>query len=519
MQDEKNLSIGRFYGIDRSADDTELPVEYAADACNFDTRDGNLKVSGGFEKAYYNGISGMGIQRILPFFKRDGTSYLLAFAKNPAGTTRKLYYATMGRGADWQEIGLPGIGIGERVFSFVNYQREEDDIILLADGSWLKLWNGEQGSALEYVAAPDAPLGLRYIALGNERLWGAGIADQPDRVYYSKPYKPTDWQQNESDPDKNGGYIDLPSWERGGRIVGICEAFGDILVFKENDIFRIYGDTPSDFKTLRISGAPGPMNNRCIVKYGGLVYYMSRQGLCIYDGNRAYLPDINDKAGTLWSVTQYDTQDRSFLWAKEDGMFVSVPGEILKGDGDSFFWEIVDNAMNVEYDPKRATWMRRGGFFPLDMCSFSFSGVGNNRNILLFVTGDSYVYGFFENARDYDGQPIRAYWETPWMDFKRKDVLKTVTASYLFGSGAPGARLVLEAMSEKKKKRRVVAAPGADSTIRCRIKIKGRRIKFRFANYLDPLEQEYLGEAAEEIAAGPIELKSGAQFLMELEED
>ncbi|MGI6168249.1 MAG: hypothetical protein ACOYI4_00845 [Christensenellales bacterium] len=519
MREEKNLSIGRFYGIDRSLDDTELPVEFASDACNFDTREGNLKVCKGFEKAYYNGIAEMRIQRIMPFFRREGQSFLLAYAKNQEGTQSKLYYAGMQRGGSWQELGLPSVGIGERIFSFVNYQREQDDIILLADGSWLKLWNGEAASPLEYVPVPQAPLGLRYIALGNERLWGAGVANEPDRVYYSKPFQPTDWQQDESEPDRNGGYIDLPTWESGGRIVGICEAFGDILVFKENDIFRIYGDTPSDFKTLRVFGAPGPMNHNCIVKHGGLVYYMSRQGLCVYDGNRAYLLDINEKAGTLWSMTQYDTQDRAFLWAWEDKLFISVPGEVLTGGGGSFFWEIMDNGMNVEYDPKRGTLMRRDGFYPLAMGSFSFAGVGNVRDILLFVTGDSYVYGFFDGALDYDGVPVKAYWETPWMDFKRKDITKTVTASYIFGGGDDGASIIVEAMSEKKKKRRVVATRVREGTVRCRIRVRGRRVKFRFANYLDPLELEYLGEQGEEICAAPIELKSGVQFLLDMEED
>jgi hypothetical protein len=47
---------------------------------------------------------------------------------------------------------------------------------------------------------PNDIVKFGVIASYNERIWGAGIEGDPDKLMYSAPYDPFDWEQNTEDP-------------------------------------------------------------------------------------------------------------------------------------------------------------------------------------------------------------------------------------------------------------------------------------------------------------------------------
>ena len=516
--EEMIWKVDQFYGIDNSVDDTNLPAGNAATAANFDTTQGNLKVCGGYSNGFENGISGQEIRKLMPFYQKNTGGKLLVLAWNPTSQEAHVYYNTNTASGTWTQLNDPGVSIGNQIFSYINYQREEDDIILFADGAWLKYWNGTTNDIAK-INVPYAPLGIKYVALGNERVWGAGIGNEPDRVYYSKPYQPTDWYDDESDPDQNGGYIDLPTWDKGGRIIGLCEAFGDMIVFKENDIFRIFGEYPSQFSTDRLSGIEGPISHNAIVKYDNIVYYLGKNGIYLYDGARVSRLSASDKMRDAWEWLTFEKESTARMTVFEGKLYLSLPTMEIETVDNVTTSNIVPNSLFLVYDLKRNTFMKREGLTAKEFATYRFEGDGNKKEWLLFANHSSMVYKLDDDALNNGEEPVKAYWETPWMDFKRKDVTKRVTATYAVGAGSAGAQLVLEAMNEKRKKEKVIPVPQADKTMRTRIRIRGRRIKFRLANYRDaagtPGESGYIPK----IEAKPLELKSGVQFTIELDED
>jgi hypothetical protein len=112
------------------------------------------------------------------------------------------------------------------------------------------------------------------------------------------------------------------------------------------------------------------------------------------------------------------------------------------------------------------------------------------------------------------GDPcLKAHWDIPWMDFKNKDAVKSVELGYLCGQGEAGACLVIEAWTEKKRKRRVVPLSAPAKVVRTRIKVRGRRVKLRLSNYADA------GDGLDAVPPAELTLLSGIQIAMEMEED
>ncbi|MGI6175592.1 MAG: hypothetical protein ACOYJC_05380 [Christensenellales bacterium] len=512
---EKVLRIDWFSGIDRSVDDANLPLHAAHHAVNFDTSKGNLRVACGYTKAFEQEVEGaqpLRCRYLIPYYMRDTTQGLMVMAREGEGlgAEQALFYRQDGTDV-WTRLGMD-IGMNERLYSFVNYQWDAYAIVLMADGSWLKYWDGQSG-AIKRIETEYAAMGLRYIAVGNERVWGAGSLANPDRVYYSKAYNPLDWRSNEPAPDANGGYIDLPSWEKGGRIIGICEMFGDMIVFKENDIFRIYGAVPSQFQVARLSGVEGPVNNRTIVKHGNMIYYLAKNGLYVYDGTRAYLLEVSAKADYAWRYLDYDVNGLAHICVHRDQIFISLPGEKAVVQGGVTTMQVQDHGRLLVYDIRKNTFMERTGFDAYSFLEYKRTGDGQHKDVLFFARQDGFVYELNEGVCVYDGQPIPAYWETPWMDFKKKDAVKTLEVVYAFGRGEENALLVVDVITDRKGKQKVMRLHEDGGVLRIFVRARGRRIKLRFANYreqkgdLHAIEPKY------------IEIMGGILMRLEADED
>ena len=96
------------------------------------------------------------------------------------------------------------------------------------------------------------------------RIFGSGL-DNPDRVYYSKIQ-----DQNTSVEFSDSLYISVPP--EGGDITGLSVLDANLIIFKENSVYRIYGDGPNDTgaggsysEPLRISSSYGASEHKSIV--------------------------------------------------------------------------------------------------------------------------------------------------------------------------------------------------------------------------------------------------------------
>lgn len=187
----------------------------------------------------------------------------------------------------------------------------------------------ESGSLSVARRAPE----LDFLCQNENRLWGC----KGDSIWCSKLGDPYNWYVFD------GLGTDSFSVETGtpGDFTGCISFLGYPIFFKQNYIFKIYGDLPSNFQVMK-SATMGVMagSGKSLAVAGEVCFYLSRNGVCAYSGGiptliadafggesyrnavggsdgRKYYVSMADSAGA-WQLFVYDPA-RGF-WHREDGL-------------------------------------------------------------------------------------------------------------------------------------------------------------------------------------------------------
>jgi hypothetical protein len=254
-------------------------------------------------------------------------------------------------------------------------------------------------------------------------VWASGIADEPDTVYWSRAYDPTDWTADSTYPEAGGGFVLIPTWN-GGRVRGLKNFFNDVVVFKDEDIFRVYGTYPGNYEVVRVHGVTGPIAERTIVPWGDRVFFFSRDGLCAYNGVSAS-PIDKGRAARFFSTIDYDrAKETACAIVHRDRLYLALPET-----GQSA------NSAILEVDLRRGVWTLRRGIRADDFLAWE--------DRLLFCNDTGFVYALDEGDT-YDGAPINAYWEGRTNDFGDKAAWKRGGTLRALGSGEAVFRQITE---------------------------------------------------------------------------
>lgn len=132
----------------------------------------------------------------------------------------------------------------------------------------------------------------------NRRLWAGQDRNFPSRLYYTSidnPRDSTDRFENGIHPIGGPGDIEF--------IMGLYSfgfRTGRLLIFKETSTWLLSGFGISDWVLDKISSKYGCISHQTIVERRGVVYWLSREGLCSYDGNRVGLVDASRNITKYW---------------------------------------------------------------------------------------------------------------------------------------------------------------------------------------------------------------------------
>jgi hypothetical protein len=188
------------------------------------------------------------------------------------------------------------------------------------------------------VSCPD----IDYACVYNNRAFGV----KGDNIYASALGKYNTWA------DFTGENTDSWAADTGtdGDFNGVIECNGHVLIVKSDCIFELYGTKPSNFTLQLVSPAIGCIDGRSLVVIGGILYFLSHDGIYAYsgsvpenisiklnekyvcgaagsDGRRYYISLFN---GTEFNLYVYDTY--SGMWNREDKLevlsFVSIGNEL-----------------------------------------------------------------------------------------------------------------------------------------------------------------------------------------------
>lgn len=135
-------------------------------------------------------------------------------------------------------------------------------------------WDGSTATALS-ATPPDDGAG-KYIRSHKGKMWMAGVADFPFRLYYSTSLDPEDWSS--SDPS-NGGSLDLIEDGDPGGITAIFPSFQDRLyIATRRSIYELTGDSPEDFFLRPVSQGVGCLSHLSVVSAANDIFFASDRG-------------------------------------------------------------------------------------------------------------------------------------------------------------------------------------------------------------------------------------------------
>lgn len=172
----------------------------------------------------------------------------------------------------------------------------------------------------------------------ENRLWGA----KGKEIFASKLGDPFNWNCFEG--LSTDSYY-MQTMDKGAITAGI--SFGYPRFFREDSMTTVYGSMPSAFQTHRteLSGVKSGEKNS-LERMGGLLFWLSADGVVIYDGSKTYL---QEQVFGAWKMSRVISKagGRKLYMAADLGKHPLADGERLKAvlcyDAESGLWTKEDD--------------------------------------------------------------------------------------------------------------------------------------------------------------------------------
>ncbi|MCD8377086.1 MAG: hypothetical protein LUD69_09105 [Oscillospiraceae bacterium] len=252
------------------------------------------------------------------------------------------------QGANWEDYFSAGDAV-----SIAGSALEENNATIIVreiEGDYLRFYENsftvsEEGETL--TVSRDVP-DLDFLCENENRLWGC----KEDTIYASKLGDIFNW--NVFDGLSTDSYaVDVGS---AGDFTACCSYLGYPCFFKEDHIYKVYGDKPSNFQVMGSAnlGVERGSAASCAVA-GEVLYYLSRTGVCAWSGGLPqsipapggtercrhggrYFVSMADSGGE-YHLFVYDT--RLGQWHREDALEVlgfGWDGELYFLDSGGTLW-------------------------------------------------------------------------------------------------------------------------------------------------------------------------------------
>ena len=306
---------------------------------------------------------------------------------------------------------------------------------------------------------PSEDIKFGVIARYNERIWGAGIEGDPDKLMYSTPYNPFNWQQNTEIPEDGAGDILQPSWD-GDKFVALRQYGDNLLAVKRNSIWRIYGTDPSSFTMSQQYGS-GTIVENTLVVFNDRAYMLGQNGMMIYDGTGVYAFKQENVRILMEKQVNYSAIDKACAWMRDRTYCLALPI-----NGSSYC-----NAV-LEYNTAEDTLaLRTGvsvdGFLQVDDRLFYTSATEPGR-----------VY----EMQDRIGMTIPCKWVSGWQDLGLKQSVKSAFVLYMMVESEAPVELRVGIRTEKKLKQKIINTKPGKMT-RLHLNLQGREFRLEIQSY------------------------------------
>lgn len=463
------LTIGQFTGIDTSRGLYSKDYSTSYDAINFIARNGFLRTFKGVH-AEYSQLPVNGKRLFQAFFRTQDNADMTCIMAFGGGKV----YALLNN--NWVKL---GDGFSSDEWQCVNYRKDDTDLLIMTNGhECMRTWNGTD-TALSTITPEQGqePIVFSHLTLIYERLWGAVHPDTPDRIYWSESFAPDNWEFNPDLPDSGGGFVDVATFD-GGRIRAVKAAFDDVLIFKDKSMHRLNGTYPGDFNLTQVYGTEGTLASKTIVNTADRLYFLSSDGLCVYDGM------------TVSSLAHTGDRKLKYVWQSLDPAHIADACAVICDDVLYMAVPLLDGSEVPSENNRVIEYNLRDGTYNI----VAIDGITDwlvyreGQQETLYCLIDDQIYRYDSGTSMPDGGPVEAVWTTPYIDCgtlasKKATgrIYMSVYAKSLDVTKKPQIRLTM--ISDKGKERmKVLDLNDGTTIIRKRVKVRGRAFRLRIEN-------------------------------------
>ncbi|MEZ4627428.1 MAG: hypothetical protein R2912_04870 [Eubacteriales bacterium] len=402
----RQYRIPVFYGIAQNVTENRQNDGESPDACNMDTSSGRLSVAKGYVR-----------ERTSP--SRAGIDpAFYVWRENVKAFRRRSELFVLDESAnEWKSLIDFGTEASAVQYDFLPVKIASTEYLLIANGTARMIkWDGASASAELFGSTEGlSDIAVNFVELYYARLFAAGDAAHPSRLYYSQAPGDTrtieSWTVAEESENVSGGFVEVGT--DSDPITGLFALSNQPLIFKRDSLYRLLGDRLAISRIQPVNGTmQQPVHTAC-VRAGDVLYFLTEGGMYYFDGQSVQKKRDADKVQSLLKNANLFA---CMACARGDNLYFSFHEGSDAGANDAI----------LIYDLVRGTYMVRRGF--------TARGLYSAGGTLHLMDGAGRVCRF-EEGETYDGARIDAYWKTPMTDLDSKAVNKRLEELYLRGSG------------------------------------------------------------------------------------
>jgi hypothetical protein len=451
----RQYRIPMFYGLHQGATENRINDGESPDACNMDTSGGRLSVAKGYTRVGSAAFPNPGAaKRLFVWNRAEGAKFLV--------TTQNALYVLDEENALWRQLYTFSAEASAVQYDFQVLKIASTEYLIVASGvSQMAKWDGVSETAEAFGSEEGlSNIAVNFVELYYSRLFAAGDADYPSRLYYSQPPGDTrtleDWTSAEESENVSGGHVEVGT--DSDPITGLFALSNQLLIFKRDSLYRMLGDRPSNYRIQPVGGSLlQPVHTAC-TRVGDVLYFLTDGGMYYFDGQDVRRKADADKARTFLSGADLSACAAA---VSRDTLYFAVRESEASGANDAL----------LTYDLSRGAYMVRRGFLACGLCAAG--------GTLYLLDGGGYVCRFNE-GETYDGARIDAYWKTPMTDLDSKATIKRLEELLLRGTGGI---VSLQAVTESGTVYNERLMPDAEEDIlELRLAGDGRALQLVFQN-------------------------------------
>mgnify|MGYP003110832439 CR=1 FL=1 len=366
---------------------------------NFEaSKEGGYTKIRGFEKFSTTEVPGSGPVLALKVI----SSGRIVVARQNVSNVTEYYYGT---GTTWTSMGARPLLGGKA--KHVLYNLDGDDKVLFVDGNNYPAVYNTSGNTLTAITGSADVLGAETVAVFKD----TAFYSKGNNLYFTAPFTVDDFSA------ANGaGSINVAN-----EITGLAVFRDQLIIFTTDSIKRLTGNTAADFQVSPITDRMGCINGDTIQEVGGDIMYLAPDGIRLLSATDrigdfgldiASDPIAKDATTFLGSTPNFSSiilrekaQYRIFAYIESEQQ------EVAKG------------LIATKFVSQGAAGISWSSTFGIKVY-VADSRYTNTAETTGFANTDGYVY-LMDRGSDFDGLPIEAIYESPYMPISDPQVRKS----------------------------------------------------------------------------------------------